>query len=646
MVTSMLPSSFFVALCLGIFSLVAGSLVYVPTDGNGVAFHNVVVSEGVHAPDGSKSRMVYLVNGEFASHIVSIDEGSILQLKVKSEISAPFTLHAHGILQSDSPWMDGVPGVTQKPILPGESYTYKFKVEQFGMYHIHAHYKGLQDDGLYMGLLVRPSPNKPNPFAKISADPAEQELIARAELNSHPMMLMDWRHYTSGELYEIWSESNIEPLCVNAILYNGQGSAVCPSQADIDALGSANPAPANNFSSQGCLWPDNPILSPPAGEQANLAAVPMDIFECDTTATDSPLHTVEVNQEDGWAVLDFVNSGGLWQLQVSVDEHPLWIITVDGDYVNVTEPVDSFLLVSGMRIQAALKLDGEPGSSYTIRAAALVVPQLISGYAVLQYKPCNDKASAKLVSPARGFPALPASTPYIGYNGLPLTVADGLQRNATIFEQAGPLAAPFIPTPPPSNDEVAQTFIYTMSRPNATQWAMNGTGLNRMYYEDNNPLIWKSVYQPFVDGTAGNTSMANSHSIEVIDNLNSVVDLIITVPNQDSPEHPIHKHLNKFWVIGEGAGLWTWPTVAEAAKDIPEAFNFVNPPLRDGYNTPAGAVATNGSWLALRYVADTAGPQTVHCHLSQHMGGGMVAVILQDMAKLQLPAEFDETSSQ
>ncbi|KIY65195.1 multicopper oxidase [Cylindrobasidium torrendii FP15055 ss-10] len=625
------PLSVFASLFLGLVA--TAKFVDVKTNEDGVAYHNITVSEGAYSPDGGRERLVYFINDEFASHVVGVDEGAMLHIQIKSEISSPFTLHSHGIYQRESVWMDGVPGVTQKPIMPEETFTYKFKVDQSGMYHMHSHYKALQDDGLYMGLLVRPSISKEKPFAQISPD--DEDLISKAEQNAYAILLADYRRYTSSELQKVWDDTHIEPVCANAILFNGQGSAVCPPRAEINAMSAGA-----NLSSQGCRWPDDPFVNmfPDIGKPE---AVPLEIYECDTSAVNSPLYSIEVNKTDGWAVFDFVNAGGLWQLTVSVDEHPMWISAIDGEYVNVTEPVDSFAIQAGSRFQAAIKLDGNPGDAFNIHAAAHSSVQMITGYAILQYASDASGVMAKLVSPADGYPALANSTAYISYNGESLTTSDGLRANATTFDPSGPQAAPFIASVPPPSDEVTQTFIYcTIGRPNATHYAMNGTGMQPSMYEDSNPLIWQSVYQRFLNGTT-NDSIANAHSIEVIDKLNSTVDLIISVPFHNSPQHPIHKHLNKFWVIGMGTGVWNWSSVAEAAKDTPESFNFVNPPVRDGFNTPETFDA-DGAWLALRYVTDTAGPSALHCHLSQHLGGGMLSVALQDMNDLKLPSEYDQ----
>jgi FtsP/CotA-like multicopper oxidase with cupredoxin domain len=40
------------------------------------------------------------------------------------------SLQWHGIHQFNSPWSDGVPGVTQRLIEDGETFVYKFDVDQ------------------------------------------------------------------------------------------------------------------------------------------------------------------------------------------------------------------------------------------------------------------------------------------------------------------------------------------------------------------------------------------------------------------------------------------------------------------------------------------------------------------------------------
>ena len=43
-------------------------------------------------------------------------------------LSDSAAIHWHGIHQRGTPWMDGVGYITQCPIGPGQTFTYKFKV--------------------------------------------------------------------------------------------------------------------------------------------------------------------------------------------------------------------------------------------------------------------------------------------------------------------------------------------------------------------------------------------------------------------------------------------------------------------------------------------------------------------------------------
>lgn len=44
-------------------------------------------------------------------------------------LSDSAAIHWHGIHQRGTPWMDGVGYITQCPIGPGQTFTYKFKVQ-------------------------------------------------------------------------------------------------------------------------------------------------------------------------------------------------------------------------------------------------------------------------------------------------------------------------------------------------------------------------------------------------------------------------------------------------------------------------------------------------------------------------------------
>lgn len=52
--------------------------------------------------------------------------------------------------------MDGVPGISFKGIAPGETFTYRFKIQQAGTYWYHSH-SGMQEQtGLYGAIIIDP----------------------------------------------------------------------------------------------------------------------------------------------------------------------------------------------------------------------------------------------------------------------------------------------------------------------------------------------------------------------------------------------------------------------------------------------------------------------------------------------------------
>lgn len=57
-------------------------------------------------------------------------------------------VHWHGIRQLRSMHMDGVPGITQCPIAPGDTFTYEFNATQYGSAWYHSHYSVQYADGL------------------------------------------------------------------------------------------------------------------------------------------------------------------------------------------------------------------------------------------------------------------------------------------------------------------------------------------------------------------------------------------------------------------------------------------------------------------------------------------------------------------
>ncbi|MFE9957342.1 multicopper oxidase family protein [Micromonospora sp. NPDC005299] len=85
--------------------------------------------------------------------------GDVLEVTLRNrDIARGVTLHWHGYDVPNS--QDGVPGVTQAAVLPGQEFVYRFRADQAGTYWYHTH--AVSDVGVRMGLygvlVVRPAP--------------------------------------------------------------------------------------------------------------------------------------------------------------------------------------------------------------------------------------------------------------------------------------------------------------------------------------------------------------------------------------------------------------------------------------------------------------------------------------------------------
>jgi multicopper oxidase len=102
----------------------------------------------------------YLYDGRMPGPEIRVREGERLRVTVENRLPEETTIHWHGVPVPFA--MDGVPGVTQRPVPPGGSFVYDFVAEPAGTYLYHSHV-GLQlDTGLFAPLIFEErSPHVP-----------------------------------------------------------------------------------------------------------------------------------------------------------------------------------------------------------------------------------------------------------------------------------------------------------------------------------------------------------------------------------------------------------------------------------------------------------------------------------------------------
>ncbi|MES1181786.1 MAG: multicopper oxidase domain-containing protein [Flavobacterium sp.] len=96
---------------------------------------------------GKKSKRAIAVNGQIPMPALTFTEGDTAEIYVHNELNEETSLHWHGLFLPNQ--YDGVPNLTQMPIMPHTTHLYKFPIIQHGTHWYHSH-TGLQEQiGMY-----------------------------------------------------------------------------------------------------------------------------------------------------------------------------------------------------------------------------------------------------------------------------------------------------------------------------------------------------------------------------------------------------------------------------------------------------------------------------------------------------------------
>ncbi len=101
-----------------------------------------------HAPRKSQKLRGWGYNGSIPGPTLEAYEGDRVRVILKNELPEPTSIHWHGLEVPNH--QDGAAGETQRPVLPGETYTYEFTLYQSGTLLYHSGYNIMKQD--LMGL--------------------------------------------------------------------------------------------------------------------------------------------------------------------------------------------------------------------------------------------------------------------------------------------------------------------------------------------------------------------------------------------------------------------------------------------------------------------------------------------------------------
>lgn len=128
-----------------------------------------------------------MVNGQFPGPVIEANWGDWIEVVLRNNITNPpegTALHWHGLLQKETPWYDGVPAVTQCPVAPGSTFTYRFRADVYGTSWWHAHYSAQYSAGV-VGPMIIYGPNHV-PY----------------DIDLGPVLLMDHFHRKNADILE------------------------------------------------------------------------------------------------------------------------------------------------------------------------------------------------------------------------------------------------------------------------------------------------------------------------------------------------------------------------------------------------------------------------------------------------------------
>ncbi|KAB2570897.1 Laccase-2 [Lasiodiplodia theobromae] len=161
-------------------------------------------------PDGYSKPYGKVVNDTFPGPLIEACWGDEVVVHVTNYLQLNgSTIHWHGVRQLGSNEMDGVNGITQCPIAYGDTFTYRFKVTQYGTTWYHSHYSLQYPDGV-SGPLVFHGP---------TSDNWDEEWET-------PLLMTDWVHDSAFAVFsqELLAAENLTaPPTGDSILLNGHG---------------------------------------------------------------------------------------------------------------------------------------------------------------------------------------------------------------------------------------------------------------------------------------------------------------------------------------------------------------------------------------------------------------------------------------
>lgn len=560
--------------------------------------------------DGTK-RGIVTINRQLPGPAIEVCQNDIIVVDLHNKLPSEGTsLHWHGQHQVETPYMDGVPLITQCPITPHSTFRYTFKAAQAGTHFYHSHIGMQRADGAYGPLIVKvPEENDPHSH------------LYDYDLSEHVMTIIDWVTQLGTEVF-LSHHHNDGDNKPPTILINGLGRFQEFQNA-------------SNAS----------IFTPPA----------------------------RFKVEQGYRYrFRIINAGFLnCPVEMTIDNHTLHVISTDGHDINVTAAT-SLVTYAGERFDFVLNAD-QPKGMYWIRFKGLMDcdERFTKAFqvAILQYDVNNNVDYADEETLLNTFPVGEVTFDNAHVDGIqinPLNI--GTEGNESFIPM--PNLESLLPWDEALKEVADFQFyvaydFYKISNREFYRPPHYG------YFDITNPL--QVVLTPQLnhisnkmpsfpllsqrdeipdDMFCNNDTLKEKnctadycscpHGIQVP--IGAVVEIVFLDEGFSyDANHPLHLHGYAFRVVAMER-LGKNATVAEVKERDAQGLitrNLKNPPLKDTVTVP------DGGYTVVRFVANNPGYWFLHCHLEFHSEIGM-AMVLQVGEKhemLPVPENFPKCGS-
>jgi FtsP/CotA-like multicopper oxidase with cupredoxin domain len=133
-----------------------GNQILAPRIDRGVKVYDLTAKIVQWEVEPGKRVEAWTYNGVVPGPQIRVSEGDRVRLVLKNQLPESTAIHCHGLeLPNDQ---DGVPFITQKPVKPGETFSYEFIVPNAGSHMYHSHHDSAKQVGLGLlgALIVEP----------------------------------------------------------------------------------------------------------------------------------------------------------------------------------------------------------------------------------------------------------------------------------------------------------------------------------------------------------------------------------------------------------------------------------------------------------------------------------------------------------